>query len=132
MAAAAASAAAEAKEHPPAPATSTSSAPKPTRLVAAAAAAGEGAGEPPQDEPMRSSSVPSSAGRGDDGVRAMDTEAEPSAGELWPRPFFSRYRRVRIQGGQGRGRVRMQVHCKRIPLLLIPSCFGVETGRGKI
>ena len=32
---------------------------------------------------------------------------------------FFRYRRLRIQGDQGRGRVRIQVHCISVPLLLI-------------
>jgi hypothetical protein len=29
------------------------------------------------------------------------------------------FRRLRIQGDQGRGRVRIQVHCKSKPLLLV-------------
>jgi hypothetical protein len=39
-------------------------------------------------------------------------------GEALPLPFF-RYRRLRIQGDQGRGRVRTQVHVISVPFLLI-------------
>ena len=41
-----------------------------------------------------------------------------AAGEILPRPVFP-YRRVRIQRDQGRGRVRIQVHCISVPFLLI-------------
>jgi hypothetical protein len=36
---------------------------------------------------------------------------------------FFRYRRLRIQGDQGRGRVRIQVHCISVPLLLIVGFY---------
>jgi hypothetical protein len=42
---------------------------------------------------------------------AVRAEAEAiSTGEISPLPVFP-YRRVRIQRDQGRGRVRIQVHC---------------------
>ena len=57
------------------------------------------------------------AGRG----HAQGEGAEPGhavAGEVLPLPVFP-YRRVRIQQDQGRGKVRIQVHCISVPLLLI-------------